>query len=124
MELTNLTIFESIESLKVLSNCKLPIKAAFKISRVIKVVEDISKDIDSARQKLIDKFGSKLEDGSLDISADGRVTITNVAEYNKEWDELMHVTNKVEVDRMDLELLGPVSIEPKHLYKLDWLFSD
>ena len=70
---------------------KLPIKMSFVVSRNLKKMEEVNNDVEEKRNELIEKYGKRKEDGSLDVEENGNIKITKPNEFIAELTELLDV---------------------------------
>jgi hypothetical protein len=97
--------------------------------RVIKELSSIVDDKLKMEKKIYDKWVEKDENGSPVIPLDsdglpieGSVSITDVASFTKEMEELMNFENEVNFDKMNFDDLGLLTAKVKDIMTLDFLF--
>lgn len=83
---------------------RVPIKMSFIINRNLKKMEEVVKDIDENRQKLLEKYGEKKEDGTLNIDKNGNVAVekSNTVNYLMELSEIMNADIDITLDKVTL----------------------
>jgi len=105
-------VINCVDVLRALSNKPIKIKVAYNIAKIIKAVEKENQLFEETRQRLLDKFCEKDENGQLRVNEKGSAIIKSecVTDYNNEIKELLE--SKVEIaatpikieDIEDLEL--------------------
>lgn len=118
-EITLGKLSESIQSLQVLANKPLKIKLAVELTRFLKSVTTELETFDELKKGLGEKWG-ELSEGGYKIEPE------NVAEFNREYDELKDTpfNNQVFIPVIKIDDLGDnFEIEPAHLMQLDWLIN-
>jgi hypothetical protein len=120
---------ESIAALNVLIEQDINASSAFRLMRVIKELSSIVDDKLKMEKKIYDKWVEKDENGSpvvpLDVDGlpiEGSVSITDVASFTKEMEELMNFENEVNFDKMNFDDLGLLTAKVKDIMTLDFLF--
>jgi hypothetical protein len=109
-----------------------PISAvcAFKISRIIRELNNLMNDKQVSEAKILDKFAAKdengeyvrfvLEDGTVDQS---RIRVEDPEGYQTEMTELMELVVELEQEKLNFEDLRLDVATSKELYPLDFLFN-
>lgn len=126
-ELTNLQILNSLQGLSELNKLKLPAKTAYAVAKLAKKVGGLHETLSTVINELYQKWAEKDEDGKVKIMDDkGSITIPreNVPSLNKEYEELMKVTNQVSGKKLSIADLGDITLAPEVLMHLDWLLED
>lgn len=106
-------------SLAKLMNKELPIKAAYRLGKLLKAVSEELTIIENNRVKLIKKY-SKGEDESGNFE----VIKEKVDDFKKEFADFL--TEEVEIDCKPVSIseLGDISLAPIDLIRLDKLICD
>jgi len=97
MKISLQKIYDSHMSIRKLLSADLPVKTAFKLSRLAKELNGLFQDVEAQRIRLVEKYGEKDEKGH------SQVTQENMEQFSKEITELF--SEEVEVD------FSPISIE-------------
>lgn len=79
---------------------KLPIKLAFVLSRNMKKLEEVVQDVDENRQKLLNQYGEKDDDGNLVVADDGNVKIMDANNFVAEMSEVMETEVDITLDKV------------------------
>ncbi|CAB4158466.1 hypothetical protein UFOVP699_12 [uncultured Caudovirales phage] len=121
---------DTIDAINALIESDINATAAFKLTRLIKEFSSIVDDKITAEKKLLEKWSDKDEDGNMlpvhdeeGNVVEGSVRISNVSEFNKEFEELMEVENHLNYDKIEFEELGLKTAKIKDLIKLEFLFN-
>lgn len=120
-----LQILDSQQGLKNLNETKLPVKVSYKIAKMIDRMQSPLRDYEEKRIALIKKLGKEDKEKNQ-----WEVLPENLAEYQKEMQVLLNTDIRLsysdnnELEKIKLDELGDVSLEPKDLAQLDWLFEN
>lgn len=121
------------ESLEVLSNLiemDINATAAFKLSRIIKVITSIVDDKVKSERKIYDKWVVKDSSGNYlhpkdengnDIKSS--VNISDLEGFTKDMSDLMDIENEIPFDKINFEDLQLQTAKIKDLIKVDFLFN-
>lgn len=108
----NLTIKQALNVLPTINelvSVKLPIKAAYKIARITRKLQEQLLDFESQRVALIKEMGVTDEKGNMVVSEE------RVPAFTEKLNELMPEGISVDVDGITLPELGDVSLTPLQL---------
>jgi hypothetical protein len=108
-------IVASRESLAKLIGKELPVKAAFRLSRVVKTLNTELKDFEEQRMKLIQKYGEKKE-GQEDTMI---VKPENMEAFSTEMEALFTEEIEVSYEPVTVADLGNVQITPSDMVALE-----
>lgn len=121
------TIVESQESLKEMLKIKLPIKVAYKISKIINLCEPELVIYDTQRNELIKKLG--VSTNNPENPNEIKVKPENMPEFTEEYNKLVDIEVDLgfgkgkDLEKIKVEDLGEVAVEPNVLLSLNWLFE-
>lgn len=123
MEIKNKSLLQNsgfIRSLTGLLNCKdLDLKTSYSISKIQKKLGEASKDLNG----LIDKFRQKhIEmEGENPKTNDKGETVykTSKNEAEKEWDEIMEITNDIPVHKIPVSRLSRAKLSASDINSLE-----
>lgn len=97
VKLSNRRIVNDLEGLKPLMQKQLPVKVSFTIARNLVKIEEVLKVYNAEKEKIINKFAEKQEDGKVKIENDSFVILPeNVEQWNTEYNELLDIENEIE----------------------------
>lgn len=125
MKLTNSTIINSIEALKIISSKELDVRTSFKIAKNIKAIDNISNIFTEEKRKLVSKYGTKDEEGKLKVDDNGVSEIhkDNLDEWNKSYMELLNIENEVEIQKVKLSDLD-VRLSAQELLAIEYMIEE
>lgn len=122
MEVTLSQVYTSFNLLGRIVDQKLPIRMAFRFTRLIRELNKEWTSLEKLRDGLIKKYGAENEDqkGSFTVPPENREA------FFKEFQELLKETVTVEWDLVSIEEPGLASLElsVKDLSVLGWLFTE
>jgi hypothetical protein len=101
-----------------LINMFMPIKVAFKVSRLAKAVNELLTTVEEQRKKLVEKLGKQQEDGSF------TVTPNNVATFQEEFSSLLDETVELEWEPMSFGDLGDIKLSAVDVLNLEPFFTE
>lgn len=119
--LSNEDIFTAVPVLNSLADMDLPVIGAYKLTKILMVLQDEYELIEKLRVQLIEEHGERDDNGSLVLEKDvdgatGRVKLTNLEEFSKKFGELLQQEHEIDVVDLSISELGDVSISVKDLY--------
>ena len=125
MKLTNKRIINSIDSLKNLSSKELDVKTSFKIAKNIKVIDEISNIFVEEKRKLVSKYGTKDEEGSLKVDDNGVAEIDkdNLEEWNRSYSELLEIENDIDIEKIKLSDLD-IKVSAQELLAIEYMIEE
>jgi len=116
-----------LESLNKLIDKEIPIKTSYKLSKLTKKIIDEYSIYEENRMKLINKYAEKDVDNNIIINKkDNSTTMIgeNKINFNKEFTELINIEMELEFEKIKLDDLGEISISPRDLLYLNFLFDE
>lgn len=134
MQLTNVQVLNVLQGLNTISQNKLPIRLAWKVTTAIRSLQDFAKSLDEPMQEIRMKYALRDETGSLMEALDEKgdklpntIQIPNdkIAIVNKEMNELLGAT--VEVANVEFSLSDfpeTLELEPSTLNLLAPIIKD
>lgn len=127
MKLSNEKLVNSVEVLSKLINMNLNIKASYMIARNISIIEKEVSIYNSAREKLINKYGIKDEDGKLKLNENNTIQLKQdcLEEWNRDIKELLDLDVDVNIEELDREDLFKCNcdISPRELILIDFMIK-
>ena len=113
MKLTAGEVFQAYQAATALAKEKLPVKGAYWIGRIIRKLEPEYIVIETQRNELIRKHGTKQEDGSVSVLNE------QIAAFSTEFGGVLSQEIEVDCPTVKLELLGDGVIAGGALVQLD-----
>ena len=124
MKLSNERLVNSVGVLSKLTNLELPIKLSYAFSKNITKIDAELKAYNMEREKLLNKYGEKDEEGKLKLSEKGEVNILDRENFNKEIAELLQCESEIDIHLIDLEKVdAKINITPGELMIIDYMFK-
>lgn len=124
MKLSNEKLANSIEVLNKITTMELPIKLSYAFSKNITKINRELEVYNKERQKLIEKYGEKDEEGKLKVKENGNINILDVDNFNKDIKEILEIENEIDIHIIDLESINAdVNITPGDLIVIDYMFK-
>ena len=104
---------------------KYPVKFSYAMTRNFKALESLMKDFETERNKLLDQYNVKGEDGSPEYKSTGKIEIAkeHETEWIKEMSELLEIDVEFNPHAVSVDCL-PEDIEPGILYGLDFMIKE
>lgn len=108
---------------------KLPVKIGWIINRNMKKMEDIVAGVEENRSALIQKYGERKEDGSLDVKEDGSIRIADTDNFMAEFDSIFDTEFDISFDMITLEDIEKCDtgdydkLSPKDIATLDFMVN-
>jgi uncharacterized FlaG/YvyC family protein len=134
MQLTNVQVLNALQSLNSLSQNKLPIRLAWKVTTAVRSLQEFAKSLDEPMQEIRTKHALRDEAGNLVEAVDEKgekvpntIQIPNdkIATVNQEMNDLLSIT--VEVNNVEFSLSDfpeTLELEPAVLSGLTPLIKD
>ena len=134
MQLTNVQVLNALQSLNSLSQNKLPIRLAWKVTTAIRSLQEFAKSLDEPMQEIRTKHALRDEAGNLVEAVDEKgeklpntIQIPNdkIAIVNQEMNDLLSIT--VEVSNVEFALSDfpeTLELEPAVLAGLTPILKD
>ncbi|MDB2075618.1 hypothetical protein PMZ66_08370 [Clostridium paraputrificum] len=124
MKIRNERLVNSVGVLSKLTNLELPIKLSYAFSKNITKIDAELKAYNMEREKLLNKYGEKDEEGKLKLSEKGEVNILDRENFNKEIAELLQCESEIDIHLIDLESINTdIKITPGELMIIDYMFK-
>ena len=125
VKMTNKEILEKVNVLGEISLRKLPVKVSYAIGKNISKVERELKHYNKERQKLIEEYCLKEDDGTLKIT-EGNYDIDpkRLEYFNKEINELQEIEVEMDIHKFNIELLNGYEMSPGELMCIDFMIEE
>lgn len=119
MEVTLGQIYASFNLLSRIVDQQLPIKLAFRFTKLIRSLNQEYQSLEGLRDKLVKKYGEEQEGGAH------RVTEENREGFLKEFQELLETTVEVDWEQISVdEVSDALQFSVRELANLGWLFTE
>lgn len=128
MKITNRRIVNDANFLGTLNNKQLPIKVSYAISKNVSKLERELKIYNSEREKIINKYCKKDEEGNLVIDENNQYHIEyeNIDVCNKELNELLDIEIEVNIHKFKLNdlMYGNYEMSPSEMALIDYMIEE
>lgn len=127
MKLTNRKIVNDANLLGNLTHKQLPIKVSYAIAKNISKIEKELEIYDKERQKLIDKYCLKDEEGNLiDENNQFKIADGNLESWNKDMNELLDIEIDINIHKFSKDDLfnSNCNITPAELMLIDYMIEE
>lgn len=122
--ITNLKLINSVDAINTIGELRLPAPLAFKFSLAMLRVQELVQVFETTRMKLIERYGTKTDDGSGNlVIRNGQVLMQDADGFKREFNALTKLEVDVEIEPFQISELGSVEVEPRHLATLSWMIS-
>jgi len=106
------------EALGRLLALELPAAASYKIARAARPLQAELRSYEQERVKLVQRLGQDTGQGQIMVASE------KAAEFNAEMNALLNVNVDMQIEAIDLDLLGEASIAPGDFIALWFLFEE
>lgn len=127
MKLSNERIVNDANVLGVISQKNLPIKVSYAIAKNISKIEAEIKVYNKERQKLIEKYSVKDEEGKPLIEDNSvKIAQENVEDWNRDIKELLAIENEVDIHKFHIDELinSKCDMSPAELMLIDYMIEE
>ena len=125
MKLTNKKIVADVNTLSVIAQRKLPVKAGFAIAKNLNKIESVLNIYNKERQKLIDKYCEKDEEGKLKTENNTyEIKEGSKEDFNKESEELLEIENEIDIHKFNIKELDGVEISVAELQTIEYMIEE
>ena len=95
--------------------------------QIVKLIKQLDKEIanfESVRDKMIEKYAARDENGNIQMDNDNIIIDSNnVNIYNKEISELLNIPIEIDFNPLPAELLNNINLTPMQAYTLSPFFE-
>jgi hypothetical protein len=124
MKLSNEKILADIAKLREISKKVLPIKASYAIAKNMKKIEDELEIYYKEREKLIDKYAEKDENGNVKIDETGFIVFRDKESWDREIKELLAIENDIEIHKFPIDVLEGYNMSPVELMLIEYMIEE
>lgn len=125
MKLTNKKIVNDSMILMEVSRKELPIKVSYALAKNIAKIEKELEIYNSERQKLLDKYCIKDENGENKVDENNQLKIQE--EYLKDWEkdikELQNIDLEIDIHKFKIDELNGYNMAPSELMAIDYMIE-
>ncbi|MBP1889876.1 hypothetical protein J2Z53_001459 [Clostridium moniliforme] len=124
-KLTNKEILEKVGMLGEVSRKSLPVKVSYAIGKNIGKIESELKHYNNEREKIVEKYCEKDEEGNLKIENGNYVIKEDEKEnWEKDMKELQDIEVDVDVHKFKLELLNGYDMTASEMMCIDFMIEE
>lgn len=124
MKLSNEKILADITNLREISKKVLPIKASYAIAKNLKKIEDELEIYYKEREKLIDKYAEKDENGNVKIDETGFIVFRDKEGWDREIKELLAIENDIKIHKFPIDVLEGYNMSPAELMLIEYMIEE
>lgn len=126
MKLSNGKILNDSTKLAEIAQKQLPIKASYAIAKNLSKLEAELKTYNAERDKLIEKYSRKDEQGKTIIGENNQVGIQedHLNDWNKDIQELLAIENEVNIHTFSIDVLDGCSMTPAELMLIGYMITE
>lgn len=127
MKLSNERIVNDANVLGAISQKNLPIKVSYVIAKNISKIEAEIKVYNKERQKLIEKYSVKDEEGKPLIEDNSiKIAPEHVEDWNRDIKELLAIENEVDIHKFHIDELvnSKCDMSPAELILIDYMIEE
>lgn len=120
-------IVNTISLLAQLSTTKLPIKVSYAVAKNVNKLEKELDFFNIEKNKMMDKYCEKNDDGTLKISEEGNAKILDkhLDDWNKEYNELLDIDIDIDIHKVQISKLDDaIQFTPNDLLKIEFMLED
>ena len=126
MKLTNKKIATDSMILMGISRKELPVKVSYALAKNIAKIEKELEIYNSERQKLLDKYCVKDENGQNKIDENNQLKIQEM--YLKDWEqdikELQNIELEIDIHKFKIDELNGYNMTASELIAIDYMIED
>ena len=106
MEFKNRVIFNGVGELRTFADRELPMKLAYAVAKTLRPLGDAFEDIVELRNKVINRYAVRDDDGNTVPNKSGGVVFTDGKEVDRQLEELFSQTTEVAVHAISMQDFG------------------
>lgn len=125
MKIKNEVLVNSIGVLSKMNNEELTVKTSYKLAKNIKAIEKELIVFNEEKQKFINKYSEKDEEGKNKVNEDGTVNIIDTDNWSKDYNELLDLENNISIELINIDDLAKsdLKISAGEIALIDYLIK-
>lgn len=123
MKITNKQIVESRGAIQKVLNQDLSVRSQFKLNKNVSELNKVISIYEDSRQKIIEKYCDKNEEGKPLIENGCYVFKEKNEEFNKDFNDLNDIENEVEIETMTLDELEDIKLNNAEFNAIKFLIE-
>lgn len=103
-----------------------PATMTFKIARLARELAKEVQTFEEARVKIAEKYGKKNDNGILDVSEDGKVSIPTefINDCNREFNELINSEIEINANKIPLSAFENIELTPREMMLIEPIIDE
>ena len=103
-----------------------PANMTFKIARLAREIAKEIQTFEESRVKIAEKYGRRNENGELEVSENGQVSIPTekIAECNKDFSELIQTEIEINANKIPLSAFDNVTLTPREMMAIEAIIDE
>lgn len=103
-----------------------PANMTFKIARLAREIAKEIQTFEESRVKIAEKYGRRNENGELEVSESGQVSIPTekIAECNKDFSELIQTEIEINANKIPLSAFDNVTLTPREMMAIEAIIDE
>lgn len=120
------TILNASETFSTIMQQSFKGSLAFKIARLARELNKEMETFNTERQKLLQKYCVKDENGEIKANEDGTVQIeqNKINEFNEEFSSLLETEVEINADKLPVDSLDNFDITPQQMISIEIFFEE
>lgn len=126
MKLSNERILRDMPRLSEIIKKQLPVKVSYAIAKNIAKIEAELNVYNKEREKLIEKYSVKDEQGKTIVDENNQIKIREeyITDWNRDIKELLSIENEVDIHKFSIDALEGYSMTPAELMIIDYMIEE
>ena len=124
MKLTNKQILESRVAIQKVLNNDLSVRTQFKLNKNVAELNNIISIYEDSRQKIIEKYCDKDEEGKPIIENNCFTFRKKNEEFNKDFNDLNSIENEINIEKLTLDELEDVKLNNAEFNSIKFLIKE
>ncbi|MGL5153087.1 MAG: hypothetical protein ACRC7N_21210 [Clostridium sp.] len=124
MLLSNRETVKILEGIGNITSIQMPVKASYAISKNVKKLEKEAKIYNLEREKLLNKYGEKNEDGTLKVSENGSINIIDIENWNNDITELLDIENEIDIHTFNINEILHCNMSAKEINLISFMIEE
>lgn len=126
MKLSNARILNDSARLSQIAQKELPVKVSYAIAKNISKLESELKFYNKEREKLIEKYSIKDEQGKIIVDENSQIKLQpeQIEDWNKDLKELLDIENEVDIRQFSIEALSGYNMSASELMLIGYMITE
>jgi hypothetical protein len=126
IDTTNVVALNALSVLESLATERMPAKAAFRIYRLVRPLNQLKEDVEKERQKLLNEYAQKTADDKIATGEGNRVLFEpgKELEFIQQFNDVLQAPFMLEALPLTLDTLGNAQVTPQQLFQLGAFFAE